>query len=400
MLRVRTLLAAAASVGLAAFLSACSSGSHGIVPVTASQPGNVDVASVRGAAGTGVTGFVYVANFSNNSVTGLAIHHDGSLTTVAGSPFATGQYPVGVTVDPKGKYLYVTNAGFQSNSVSAFSINAQTGALTQVSGSPFPTGAEPYWMAIDASSSGEYAYTANVSDHSISGFKIDPATGALSAVAGSPFATPGGAHSLAIQVGGHYLYAPTSVSSAGYVAGFSIKGATGALVPVPGSPFAAGSNPYGIVATSKYVYTANEFSNNISAYAIARRGKLTPVSGSPFSLSSGPLYLTTDPQGRFLYVVGGGQLLWGFSIASGGSLTAMPGSPFQTGSFPEGVVVAQQSKFVYVSNDNANTVSGYSLDPTTGIPTPLAGSPYGAGSSPYGIAACRLTKGLCKPLAL
>ena len=57
------------------------------------------------------------------------------------------------------------------------------------------------------------------------------------------------------------------------------------LTPVAGSPFTAGSGPRGVVVdpSGKFVYAANEGSNNISAYSInATSGALTPVTGSPF----------------------------------------------------------------------------------------------------------------------
>lgn len=76
---------------------------------------------------------------------GVAIHRrvgfEGALLLVAGSPFAAGQFPLAVTFDPSGKYVYVTN--FQSANVSGFRVNRLIGALTPISGSPFATGSAP-----------------------------------------------------------------------------------------------------------------------------------------------------------------------------------------------------------------------------------------------------------------
>jgi DNA-binding beta-propeller fold protein YncE len=75
--------------------------------------------------------FEYVAAFAVDTAT-------GSLTEIAGSPFATGgDTSQCVAVDPTGKFAYVTNSG---SSVSAFSINSTTGALTAIAGSPFIAG--------------------------------------------------------------------------------------------------------------------------------------------------------------------------------------------------------------------------------------------------------------------
>jgi 6-phosphogluconolactonase (cycloisomerase 2 family) len=46
-----------------------------------------------------------------------------------------------VTVDSTGEFVYVVN--FNSNNVSAYTIDASTGALTPVVGSPFAAGQEP-----------------------------------------------------------------------------------------------------------------------------------------------------------------------------------------------------------------------------------------------------------------
>ena len=50
----------------------------------------------------------------------------GSLTPVAGSPFAVGQNPYSIAIDPLGRYAYVANA---EGTVAGFSIEATTGAL-------------------------------------------------------------------------------------------------------------------------------------------------------------------------------------------------------------------------------------------------------------------------------
>ncbi len=65
----------------------------------------------------------------------------GALTPMPGSPFAAGQHPVSVMVDPTGKFVYAANE--QSNNVSAYRIDGTTGALTPMPGSPFAAGKSP-----------------------------------------------------------------------------------------------------------------------------------------------------------------------------------------------------------------------------------------------------------------
>jgi 6-phosphogluconolactonase len=67
-------------------------------------------------------------------------------TPVAGSPFTAGVAPVSVTVDPSGRFVYVSNNGNgaeDSFNVSAYTLNPSTGASTETTGSPFARGGYP-----------------------------------------------------------------------------------------------------------------------------------------------------------------------------------------------------------------------------------------------------------------
>jgi 6-phosphogluconolactonase len=79
------------------------------------------------------TGFVYVANQQDNTVSAYSGGLTGALTPVSGSPFATGCSPVSVTADPTGGFAYVAN---YVGSISVYTIGS-TGALTPAPGSPF-----------------------------------------------------------------------------------------------------------------------------------------------------------------------------------------------------------------------------------------------------------------------
>jgi 6-phosphogluconolactonase (cycloisomerase 2 family) len=51
-----------------------------------------------------------------------------------------------------------------------------------------------------------------------------------------------------------------------------------------------------------------------------------------------------------------------------------------------GVAIDASNKFLYAPNGNDNTISGFSIDPSTGALTPIAGSPFRTGMSPASIA--------------
>ncbi len=78
---------------------------------------------------------------------------NGALTSIAGSPFAAGNRPLAVAVDPWDEFVYVANTG--SSDISAYAINAN-GSLTPLRGSPFA--ARPFTAAIAVDNSAQYVY--------------------------------------------------------------------------------------------------------------------------------------------------------------------------------------------------------------------------------------------------
>ena len=123
--------------------------------------------------------FAYVANFNSNNVSAYTIDPStGALTAIAGSPFPAGSFPHSVAVYPSGKFVYVVNEG--ATNISGYTINPSTGALTTIVGSPFTTGGDPRSMAVDPS--GKFAYVANYGSNTVSAYAIDATTGALTAI--------------------------------------------------------------------------------------------------------------------------------------------------------------------------------------------------------------------------
>ena len=93
-----------------------------------------------------------------------------------------------MVVDPRAKFLYVTN--YNSNTVTAYVIQAATGNPVAVSGTGYGTGTGPTCIAIEPAY-GRFVYTANYLDNSVTGFKLNPSTGELVTVLNSPFPAGG-----------------------------------------------------------------------------------------------------------------------------------------------------------------------------------------------------------------
>jgi DNA-binding beta-propeller fold protein YncE/PKD repeat protein len=337
-------------------------------------------------------GAVYVANLGSESVSAFSIGSGGSLSAIAGSPFATGREPLGVVVSPDGRHVYVTN--LDSESVSAFSI-ASNGSLHPVAGSPFTTGYGPWGVAV--SPDGNHLYVANnnrgSASGSVSAFSI-ASNGSLSPVAGSPFTTGGEEPTdLAVSPDSKHLY--VADQSADSVSAFSIA-SNGSLSAVPGSPFAT-EHPRGVAVTpdSRYLYVVNESTDTVSAFSIASNGSLSPVSGSPFAAGYGALGVAVTPDGKHLYTAnsGSGENVSAFSIAVNGSLSPVSGSPFATGggrpggpsARPNSVAVSRDGKHLYVTNYGSNNVSAFSIS-SDGSLSRVAASPFATGEEPLHLA--------------
>jgi len=133
--------------------------------------------------------WVYITDEATNQLYGNNINNDGSLTPMVNSPFPTGILPVGVTIDPRGKFLYVAN--FSSGTVGAYALDVNSGTPTgSVGSASTATGTAPTCVAIEPAL-GIYLYTSNNLEGDVSALQLDPHNGGLKQVQNTPF--PSGA---------------------------------------------------------------------------------------------------------------------------------------------------------------------------------------------------------------
>jgi 6-phosphogluconolactonase len=173
---------------------------------------------------------------------------DGRLTAAPGSPFAAQRIgPFGSAFSPtNGNQLFVSNAhdGPGAGSVSVYDVAAD-GTLTAIAGSPFADNqTAPCWVAI--SSDGNSLFAVNTAVPSISRYSV-AGDGTLSLVGSTPFASPTGLRPFdaAVSPDGGFLYvvdAGAAKVSAFAVDGTSLTERAGSPVAIPG-----GGAPFGIV---------------------------------------------------------------------------------------------------------------------------------------------------------
>jgi 6-phosphogluconolactonase len=298
-----------------------------------------------------------------------------------------------------------------------------------------------------------FAYVLNDSDATISMYTADSCTGALTAL--NPATIPTGvnngfnAESMAMDPTGRFLYVANLGSNAvdaATVSMFTINPTSGMLTATSPAQVPTGFFPQGIVASTKFVYTANSDDNSVSMFTIdTTSGLLTPLSPPetfvpPLFLSrssfSGPDFVTVHPSGQILYVtdqdngsistfsinsltgaltptnpagVTAGPDPWRVTLdpaakfayvpdriinkvlmytvdATTGTLTANPLVFVAAGNQPAYMAVHPSGKFAYVVNRQDGSVSMYSIDPSTGTLIPTTPGTVGAGVGAYPIA--------------
>ncbi|MDO8282056.1 MAG: hypothetical protein Q7U10_05450 [Thermodesulfovibrionia bacterium] len=183
--------------------------------------------------------FAYITNasgFSNNvSVIDTAIN-----TVVA--TVAVGTSPVGVSVNPTGTRVYVTNVG--SNNV--YVIDTATNAVVAT----VPVGTNPYGVSVNPA--GTRVYVANLFSNNV--YVIDTATNAVVATVAVGTSPPG----VSVDPTGTRVYVTNSESANVSVIDTATNTVV-ATVPVGIGPFGVSVNPAGTRA-----YVANQSSNNVS----------------------------------------------------------------------------------------------------------------------------------------
>jgi 6-phosphogluconolactonase len=153
----------------------------------------------------------------------------------------------------------------------------------------------------------KFAYTANELTANLSGYSVDPTTGALTPLAGFPIAS-GTNPNFFITHDPANKFAIVADIASDKINVYTINATTGMLTPVPPFAYATGREPHSITIdpTSQFVYVANEYTDNISAFALSPTGVLTPIPDPPFA-AGGSLNGTnaccviTDSSGKFLY---------------------------------------------------------------------------------------------------
>jgi|HubBroStandDraft_6_1064221.scaffolds.fasta_scaffold00146_22 DNA-binding beta-propeller fold protein YncE len=183
---------------------------------------------------------LYVTDSVNYVVLNYSVDpSSGTLTlvpTVTTTGVATGSVPSGVAVDPCNRFAYVANAGVD-NTVSAYTIcsivslanNCSTAdySLQPIQGSPYAVGDTPGPIMVNPFAN--FLYVVDTGSSEISEFRISPTTGTLGQLSPTTVATGLGANSIAMRSDDSWAFVANITSNT--VSEYAITPATGVLSP-------------------------------------------------------------------------------------------------------------------------------------------------------------------------
>ncbi|HEY4354583.1 MAG TPA: beta-propeller fold lactonase family protein [Acidobacteriaceae bacterium] len=338
------------------------------------------------ACGGGTIAYVWVVGSQYNQIAGFKVDDfSGNLTTIPRSPFSVnGANPVSILVRPGGRYVYVLNQGTgggptnaggtpsftkgSSSGISVFAVGGDGTLTYQVSYQS--QGFVPMWAQFDGT--GSYIYVLD---------KYSPYASAAACLA-----------------------SPTSATCFGAITAFSIDSTTGRLTLVTNSQtqvggvntfaFNVGVAPNMMKTAGGCLFTANTATNTITPYGLGSNGQLTTqttqsiVTGASAISSingSGSYIFLTDPVQNRIFPFNVGAANCNLNIFTGGSLLQNDGA-----TQPANSLIDNSGKYLYVLNQGTTnptsqsccSISGYTLNTTTGTLTEITGSPYTVGSAP------------------
>jgi 6-phosphogluconolactonase len=373
-----------------------------VLGIAAAAAVAVPASASASASSSPVVGRVYVNDNTKgtNTVGAFDRHADGSLTPVAGSPFAAGGAGTGtglaeqgaIQITPDGRFLIAVDTG--SNQISVLQVHVN-GSLSLVRHGVVSSGGTlPDSVAVH----GNLVYAANsgTGGANYTGFRLG-FTGRLHPVPGSTVELAANAAPADVLFNGTGTKLVGTEVGTSLIDSFTVR-SDGRLTAAPGSPFPAqGLGPFGSEfrpTDPGQLFVSNAHNvgagtGTISAYTDSPNGTLTPVAGAPFADDqTAPCWVEITHDGRFLFTVntGSGEISR-YQIAPDGTLTLLGSTPVAaTGGV--GAVDARLSpdgRFLYVDESRIGKVGAFAVN--GGNLTELGTSPFAlpAGATPAGI---------------
>jgi uncharacterized repeat protein (TIGR02543 family) len=347
-------------------------------------------------------GYAYAANHQNGaggSVSQYTIGPNGALTPMSTPSVSTGgNDPRYLSVDPSGKYMYVSNArgsdpigdyGF----LSQFTINAD-GSLTPMSTPTFyPAGPFPQGGAVHPSGKWYYVTIAGGdSPWNIVSQNTIGTNGMLSAMSPPTVISGSGGHNsnqaVAIDPSGKYAYVVNG--GAATVSQYNIDQTTGALSAMSTPTVATGGEAWEIkivsIPAGNYAYVSNY--GNITSHGTIAQYRIDPATGmlsplTPPTVSVGDEYalsIAVHPTGKFAYVPIGytspSAVIAQFKIDQATGALVSNGAASAGGAGTAWIAIESSGKYAYATSGDSGwgstSIAQFTIDQATGALTLMA----------------------------
>ncbi len=307
-------------------------------------------------------GNLYVANQGNNSIVHFAVAADGTLSQK--DTLTTSEVPVAMAVNHAGTYLYVltgtTSARLTEYALSSGAIGSATTEQSLIIPGYTSDTLVPTAITVLPNNNEVYATLYDSSAY---------APGCPSCV--------------------------TSNANPGWVFGFAV-GSGGVLNAVSGSPYQSGIKPSGVTddPTNRFVYVTDFASNELIGYTVQSTGVLDYMVNGPFKTGNEPSAVVIDARGLFIYVANALDSTvsaYDISLPSGtpsSALSTTGSTTNTTDTQPVSIVIDPSlSRYVYTANKLGDSISGFRLNPNSGVLQATQATPYPTGNGPSAVIA-------------
>ncbi len=342
-----------------------------------------------------------------NGVVVLTRNDDGTLTEVAGSPFATGgrglAVPAGGDFDAQGsvrvhgQHVLAVNPG--SNSVAVLAIGG--GRVTPVAGSPFASGGV---TPLSVTAHGDLVYVANQAipfvnpdrKPNITGFRMS-ADGRLTAIPGSTIEFPAGQGPAQVEFSpsGSVLAVTAGFQTDGRIHTFAVL-PDGRLKEGPGSPFitreVSGTVGYSWSVDGRHLLVSNFRGSAMTVFSVDGTTAAIEPKGSAYPNGGGAACWTAlSPDGKTLYTGNFvGNSISAYAVMPDGTLSLLGTAARREAMKPDtkDVEVSPDGTYLYAIGPMAKHVAVFAIGADR-LPRELP-----AGQSPYTVTSGQWTTGL------
>jgi 6-phosphogluconolactonase (cycloisomerase 2 family) len=288
--------------------------------------------------------FAYVANLVSNAsdlstISMFTINPTtGVLSPTTPATVHTGWFPQEIAIDPLGRFVYTANS--DDNSISMFTINQSTGVLTPTTPATVSTVVpgnilwQPGFLTVDPAGRFLYLTESLTNGAAVLMFNIDQTTGVLTPTSPATISVGGWPWQVVVTPSDKFAYVVNNLTGSDGSIGvfqFTVNSTTGVLTPNNPPFVASGNGPTEIAVdpTSKFAYVVNRQDDTVSMYTIdPGTGNLTlntSKANTAGTIATGPepFRVLFDPSGKCLYVANEGGPASIYTVNNDGTLTAV-----------------------------------------------------------------------------